>query len=77
MPVQCFLSACKTCHALNPVTYYWCTPLQSYVIECHAFQVLHDIFITEELHKNFDSLLIVDDMSDHLPALALLKQKRL
>ena len=41
MPVQCFLSACKTCHAPNPITDYWCTFLQSYVIEFHAFQVLH------------------------------------
>ena len=39
--------------------------------------MIDNIFVTEELHKNFDSLLIVDDMSDHLPALALLKQKRL
>ena len=39
--------------------------------------LIDNIFVTEELHKNFDSLLIVDDMSDHLPALALLKQKRL
>ena len=39
--------------------------------------LIDNIFITEELHKNFDSLLIVDNMSDHLPALALLKQKRL
>ena len=38
--------------------------------------LIDNIFVTEELHKNFDSLLIVDDMSDHLPALALLKQKR-
>ena len=39
--------------------------------------LIDNIFVTEELHKNFDSLLIVDDMSDHFPVLALLKQKRL
>ena len=38
--------------------------------------LIDNIFVTEELHKNFDSLLIVDDMLDHLPALVLLKQKK-
>ena len=39
--------------------------------------LIDNIFVSERLHYNFDSCLILDDMSDHLPCLALLKQTKI
>ena len=39
--------------------------------------LIDNIFESEKLHSNFDSCLILDDMSDHLPCLALLKQTKI
>ena len=38
---------------------------------------LIDIFISDQLQRNFDSAIIVDDISDHLPCIALMKQTRI
>ena len=38
--------------------------------------LIDNIFISEVLQRNFDSVLIINDMSDHLLAIALLKQTK-
>ena len=35
------------------------------------------VFISKDLHKCFDSCILLSDMSDHLPSLVLLKQNKL
>ena len=45
---------------------------------CHNTTTLIDnIFVSERLHKYFESAIILEDISDHLPILALLKQTKL
>ena len=39
--------------------------------------LIDNIFVMEALHRNFESMTLIDDMSDHLPILAMLKQTRL
>ena len=39
--------------------------------------LIDNIFVSEALHWNFESTILIDDMSDHLPILAMLKQTRL
>ena len=39
--------------------------------------LIENIFVTEALHRNFESMILIDDMSNHLPVLAMLKQTRL
>ena len=39
--------------------------------------LIDNIFISNQLHKNFDSTLLLEDLSDHLPTLALLKQTKI
>ena len=39
--------------------------------------LIDNIFISEVLQCNFDSAIIIDDMSDHLPCMALMKQTKL
>ena len=39
--------------------------------------LIDNIFVTKPLHCNFDSLILLNDMSDHLPTLTLLKQTRI
>ena len=36
-----------------------------------------NIFVTKPLHHNFDSLILLNDMLDHLPTLTLLKQTKI
>ena len=43
----------------------------------HSATLIDNIFVTEILHKNFESTILIDDISDHLPTLAMLKQMRL
>ena len=38
--------------------------------------LIDNIFVVEALHQNFDSMILIDDMSNHLPILAMLKQTR-
>ena len=45
---------------------------------CHNTVTLTDnIFVSVRLHKYFESAIILEDISDHLPTLALLKQTKL
>ena len=39
--------------------------------------LIDNIFVSESLHRNFDSCLIMDNMSNHLSCLALLKQTKI
>ena len=39
--------------------------------------LIHNVFVMKNLHQNFDSLILIDDMSDHLPSLILLKQTKI
>ena len=39
--------------------------------------LIDNIFVREELHHNFESTILLEDISDHLPILTMLKQTRL
>ena len=39
--------------------------------------LINNIFVSEKLHNNLESAVILKDISDHLPTLALLKQTKL
>ena len=39
--------------------------------------LIDNIFISDRLHRQFDSMIILDDISDHLPSLLLLKQTKI
>ena len=43
----------------------------------NSASLIDNIFISENLLNKFDSCILVDDMSDHLPTLTLLKQTKL
>ena len=43
----------------------------------HSATLIDNIFISDQLQRNFDSAIIVDDISDHLPCIALMKQTRI
>ena len=43
----------------------------------HSATLIDNIFVTETLHRNFESTILIDDISDHLLTIALLKQMRL
>ena len=43
----------------------------------HSATLIDNICVTETLHRSFKSAIIIDDMSDHLPVLAMLKQTKL
>ena len=39
--------------------------------------LIDNIFVSTNLHKNFDSAILINDMSDHMPVLTLLRQTKL
>ena len=43
----------------------------------HSATLIDNIFISESLHRNFESCILIEDISDHLPLLEMLKQTRL
>ena len=43
-------------------------------ITSNTATVIDNVFISDQLQRNFDSGLIVDDISDHLPSIVLIKQ---
>ena len=43
----------------------------------HSATIIDNIFISELLHRNFESSILIEDISDHLPILTMLKQTRL
>ena len=46
-------------------------------ITYHSATLIDNIFVTETLHRNFESTILIDDISDYLLTIALLKQTRL
>ena len=45
---------------------------------CHnAATLIDNVFVSKNLHKFFESAILVEDISDHLPLLILLKQTKL
>ena len=40
----------------------------------HSATLIDNIFISQHLQQNFDSAIIIDDISDHLPCIILMKQ---
>ena len=43
----------------------------------NSASLIDNMFISENLQNKFDSCILVDNMSDHLPTLTLLKQTKL
>ena len=43
----------------------------------HSARLIINIFVTKTLHRNFESTILIDDISDHLRTIAMLKQTRL
>ena len=39
--------------------------------------LIDNIYVSEQLHRNFESMILIDDMSDHLPLVMMLKQTKL
>ena len=39
--------------------------------------LIDNIFVSKQLHRNFDSAVLLSDISDHLPTLALFKQTKI
>ena len=46
-------------------------------ITSNTATLIDNVFISEQLQRNFDSGLIVEDISDHLPSIVLMKQTQL
>ena len=43
----------------------------------HSVMLIDNIYVSDQLHRSFESMLLINDISDHLPTLALLKQTKL
>ena len=43
----------------------------------HSATLIDNIYISNKLHRDFESTIIVHDLSDHLPSLVMLKQTKL
>ena len=39
--------------------------------------LIDNVFVSKDIHKSFDSCVLMSDMSDHLPSLILLKQNNI
>ena len=45
-------------------------------ITSHSATLINNIYVSESLHRDFESAIILNDMSDHLPLIAMLKQTK-
>ena len=43
----------------------------------HSVTLIDNIYMNDQLHRSFDSMLLISDISDHLPVVTLLKQTKL
>ena len=43
----------------------------------HSATLIDNIYVSDSLHRSFESTIIINDMSDHLPILTMLKQTKL
>ena len=55
----------------------WPTITRPTRITQRSATLIDNIFISSKLHRSFDSMVILDDILDHLPTLVLLKQTKL
>ena len=46
-------------------------------IASHSATLIDNIYVSEQLHRQFESGLLMSDISDHLPTIVMLKQTRL
>ena len=46
-------------------------------ITSHSATLIDNIYVSEQLHRSFESAMLMSDISDHLPILAMLKQTKL
>ena len=46
-------------------------------ITSHSATLIDNIYVSEELYHNFESVILLNDMSDHLPLITMLQQTRL
>ena len=46
-------------------------------ITSHSATLIDNIYISQELHRDFESLLLLTDISDHLPLITMMRQMRL
>ena len=46
-------------------------------ITSHSATLIDNIYVSEELHHNFESVILLNDMSDHLQLINMLRQMRL
>ena len=46
-------------------------------ITSHSSTLIDNIYVSEQLHRSFESAILMSDISDHLPILAMLKQTKL
>ena len=42
----------------------------------HSATLIDNIYVSEQLHRSFESAILIDDMSDHLLTIAMLKQTK-
>ena len=42
----------------------------------HWTTLIDNIYVSEQLHRSFESVIIIDDMLDHLPLIAILEQTK-
>ena len=46
-------------------------------ITSHSATLIDNIYVSEQLHRQFESGILMSDISDHLPSLVMLKQTKL
>ena len=46
-------------------------------ITSHSATLIDNIYVSNQLHRDFESSIIMDDLSDHFPVLTMLKQTKL
>ena len=69
-PTQQFITDLSDIDLLPTIT----RPTQ---ITNHSATLIDNIYVSNQLHRDFESTIIVHDLSDHLPSLAMLKQTKL
>ena len=45
-------------------------------ITLHSATLIDNIYVSKQLHRSFKSAILMSDISDHLPILAMLKQTK-
>ena len=69
-PTHAFLDTLTNSNLLPTITRPSCITLTSVTL-------INNIFISEGLHRQFESTILLEDISDHLPLVAMLKQTKI